>query len=206
MLVQSNRVGGDERVCQGPGESTLMEMTVLERDSRRVMAQIQPPLCFPPVQTSCPPEPRLTQLNTPLRWKHCICLEIIAQWKSITLEKISVVKINKLVVSMNSGQLVWTNGRSVDSGESATPGCLLSFTLAEVGLLEASWHVVYLMVAHSLFPLRDSLGDEMQREIMARWIWIEINCLQQIKDVSLNLGQPPVNLWAPFLSQTHLYQ
>lgn len=39
---------------------------------------------------------------------------------------------------MNSGQLVWTNGRSVDSGESATPGCLLSFTLAEVGLLEAS--------------------------------------------------------------------
>lgn len=86
-LVQTNRVGRDERVCQGPGESTLMEMTVLERDSRRVMAPIQPPLCSSPVQTGCPPEPRLAQLNTALLRKLCICPGVITQWKSITLKK-----------------------------------------------------------------------------------------------------------------------
>lgn len=69
VLVQLNRVGRDERVCQGPGESTLMEMTVLERDSRRVMAHIQPPLCCSPVQTGCPPEPHLAQLNMVLYQK-----------------------------------------------------------------------------------------------------------------------------------------
>lgn len=67
VLVQSNRVGGDGRVCQGPGESTLMEMTVLERDSRWVMAQIQPPLRFSPVSTGCPPEPCFAQLSMALQ-------------------------------------------------------------------------------------------------------------------------------------------
>lgn len=40
----------DGRLCQGPGESTLMEMTVLERDSRGVMAPVQPS----PLLLSCP--------------------------------------------------------------------------------------------------------------------------------------------------------
>lgn len=40
----------DGRLCQGPGEATLMEMTVLERDSRGVMAPIQPS----PLLLSCP--------------------------------------------------------------------------------------------------------------------------------------------------------
>lgn len=40
----------DGKVCQGPGEPTLMEMTVLERDSRGVMAPVQPS----PLLLSCP--------------------------------------------------------------------------------------------------------------------------------------------------------
>lgn len=110
MLVQSNRVGRDERVCQGPGESTLMEMTVLERDSRRVMARIQPPLCFPPVQTGCPPEPRLAQLNTALCRKHCICPDIITLWKSIILEKYQWWKsLNRLSAGTISNYLWLVN-------------------------------------------------------------------------------------------------
>lgn len=36
----------------------------------------------------------------------------------------------------------------------------------------------------------------MLGEITACWVRIEINCLQQIKDMSLNHRQPQVNLWA----------
>lgn len=47
----------------------------------------------------------------------------------------------------------------------------------------------------SLSPLNGSQGKlETGREMMAWWIWIEINCLLQIKDVSLKCGQPVVNL------------
>lgn len=62
-----------------------------------------------------------------------------------------------------------------------------------------------------LIPLHGSLEDKIQEEITAWWVWIEINCLQQIKDVSLNLGQPLVNLWASFssrliyISKWHIY-
>lgn len=98
MLVALNRVGRDERVCQGPGESTLMEMTVLERDSRGVMARVQPPLCRSPVQTGRPPEPRLAYLNMALRCKHCTGPDIITLWKSITLEKYQWREIIKFVI------------------------------------------------------------------------------------------------------------